>query len=476
MKSPAVPPSLGFAVVLLLLATAIPGCVVVPREATTSISRTSVADGDDVELSSQASVKLPGVPDNPATTRELTASLLQSELLAFADRYLEAIAEATDWSASEAPDPKARGAFRQTKVIYVTAAITTATEPDPLRVLRDMIVMLRLQRLVWENAEIKYASDASRDRMTTTLRVLEAQMFELAKRVFPIEAIDIVHQLTAQWYAANQERKYVAFVRFHDLGDSALRQRFDRHMKKGGLLAPVAEATREIQEMRRVAERGVFLANHMPMLVEWQAESLLYQALGLPEARRFLADFDRFATTGERLEQHFERLPLEFEAQRQAGLAQLAGLLSETSTTTLEQLAALLSSEREAAMLDLERSAGELLPLAEQLATTAAGLRDTMALVTALKGDDSESSEFSLNQLDATVARMVQLTGETSTLFKAVEALVKSEPAAQSISQLDGLLKAHEQRLFMFVSFVIVLAGAVACGVIVVWRRSTPQR
>ncbi|MGR8946516.1 MAG: hypothetical protein ACU84Q_00615 [Gammaproteobacteria bacterium] len=465
-----------FALASLLLGTLIPGCVVVPPDTSTRSSRAPVTAADDVELPAQASVKLPGVAGNESVSREMTASLLQSELLAFADRYLEAIAEAADWSASEAPDPKARAAFRQTKVIYITAAITTATEPDPLRVLRDMIVMLRLQRLVWENAEIKYASAAARARMTNALSVLEAQLFELAKRVFPADAIDIIYQLTGQWYAANTDRKYVAFVRFHDLGDSGLRQRFDQHMEKGGLLAPVAEATREIQEMRRVAERGVFLANHMPMLVEWQAESLLYHALGLPETQNFLADFDRFANIGERLEQQFERLPTEFAAQRQASLEQLAKLLNDSSSNALSELTRVLRSEREAAMHDLEHSAGAMLPLAEQLATAATGLRDTMAFVAALKGDDSEPSEFSFEQLDETISGIIQLTGETDTLLKSLEALLVSEPAAQSVSQLDEILRGHEQRIFLYLSLLVVLVGAVICGTILIWRRANPGR
>ena len=456
----------------LLMVMWLQACVVLPPETSTTSTQTSGSVEGEVELSSQTTVKLPGVAADESMSRELTASLLQSELLAFADRYLEAIAEATDWSASAAQDPKARAAFRQTKVIYVTAAITTATEPDPLRVLRDMIVMLRLQRLVWENAEISYASEAARARMTKTLSVLEAQMHELAKRVFPAEAIEIIYQLTGQWYAANTERKYVAFVRFHDLGDSALRRRFDQHMEKGGLLAPVAEATREIQEMRRVAERGVFLANHMPMLVEWQAESLLYHALGLPEAQSFLSDFDRFAATGERFERLFARLPEELAAQRKAGLEQLELMLTNTSANALEEFANTLRTERKDTMRDLEHSAGALLPLAEQLATTAAGLRDTMAMVNALKGDDSGASEFSLEQLDATLAQMVTLTGEAGDLLKVVEALLGSEPSAASLSQFDALVKAHELRFLMYVSFLIVLIGVVASGVILVWRRS----
>ncbi|MDH4042443.1 MAG: hypothetical protein OEV88_17480, partial [Gammaproteobacteria bacterium] len=171
------------------------GCVVVPpgeqplpvpAEQTTA---QGPADGDGGAVAS-----LPGLTGRKQATHQLTASLLQSELLAFADRYLEAVAEAADWGADHAADPKARAAFRQTKVVYATAAVTVVTEPDPLRVLRDLIVMVRLQKLVWDEGRFAWPGAEATERMQHALTRLDTQINQLAGRVVPAAAIAMVQE------------------------------------------------------------------------------------------------------------------------------------------------------------------------------------------------------------------------------------------------------------------------------------------
>jgi hypothetical protein len=467
--------ALGFPVIATLLA----GCVVVPpgvpgrTESSTPGATALPAPPDAADRS--ADVILPGVTGEETATRLLTASLLQSELLAFADRYLEAVAEATDWGADHVPDAKARAAFRQTKVVYVTAAVTTVTEPDPLRVLRDLLVMLRLQRMVWEEADISWAGPEATARMQETLATLETQLVTLARRVFPAEAIEIVHELTAEWRAANPERRYIAFVRFHDLGDSELRHRFEQHVSSGGLLAPVAEASQEIHEIRRVAERAVFLANHMPMLVEWQAEGLIYHALRLPETQGLLGDIDRFAGTAEDVAGQLATLPERVASERQALLENLARLLHDQRTATIEELARTIRAEREGAFQAINASAGRLLPLAEQLAATATGMRETMTLIAELRGDASdEPSELSLDEVAAVVERMILLTSETSGLLRSVQSLVSADRSTRGLDRIDEILKAHEMRLFVLAASLILMFGVMVLVVLFVWRRTRP--
>ncbi len=407
--------------------------------------------------------------------RRMTASLLQGELLAFADRYLEAIAEATDWGADHTDDAKARAAFRQTKIVYVTAVVTTVTEPDPLRVLRDLLVMLRLERLVWDDAEISWSGPESDSRMRQALGRLEAQLVGLAQRVFSDEEIDLVHELTAQWHAANPERRYVAFVRFNDLGNSETRRRFEEHVSRGGLLAPVADASRELHEVRMVAERAIFLANHMPMLSEWQAEGFIYHALRLPETQQLLDGIDRFVVTAEGIGTQLETLPEKISLEREAALENLAGLLHKQLTETLEGLARTIRAERESAFQAIDASAGQLLPLAEQFAAAATGMRETMTLVTAMQGDTTgESSEWTPAEAEKVVERLVFLTSQTSALVQSVQELLNTETSDGGLARIDELLKAHETRLFIHAALLVAVIGVVICIALVVWRRTQP--
>ncbi|MEQ8496877.1 MAG: hypothetical protein RLW61_10935 [Gammaproteobacteria bacterium] len=393
-------------------------------------------------------------------SRPITVDLLQSELLAFADRYLEGLSEAADWGADHAPDPKARAAFRQTKVIYVTAAVTVVTEPDPLRVLRDLLVMVRLQLLVWRGEGFAtWATPAARARMVEALHRLDGQIDLLAARVLPREAIDLVHALVAQWRDAHPDRRYVAFTRFADLGDSAQRRRYEEHVAAGGLLAPVVEAKEELHELRRVAERGIFLINHMPLLLEWQAEALVYNAVKLPEVQTVLTDLERYAQSAEGLAAAMATLSERVADERSAAIGQLVAAVGLERQATLEQFGLLLAREREAFAGLLSRSGRELLPLAEQLARTADGSRETLRLVAQIRGEEG-GDEFTLAQAQALAETTIRLTDQTQGLVHAIGELVTSEDVGASMLQLDAMLARHERRLFGYAAGLVVLTVA----------------
>ncbi|MGR8921529.1 MAG: hypothetical protein ACU85V_18090 [Gammaproteobacteria bacterium] len=394
----------------------------------------------------------------------MTAELLQSELLAFADRYLEGISEAADWGADHAPDTKSRAAFRQIKVVYVSAAVTTVTEPNPLRVLRDLLVMVRLQRLVWTGGGFDgWVDPEAKARMVDALQRLDRQMTLLAGRVLPAASIDLIHELTADWRARHPDRRYVAFTRFTDLGDTDQRLRLERDIDGGGLLAPIAEASAELHEVRLVAERAVFLVNHMPLLLEWQAEALLYETLDLPEIRGVFADMDRYAKTAEDLVAIADGLPARFGAERAAALTQFATVVARERETSFEQFAGLLGAERKALLEAINDSSAELLPLAEQLARTAEGSRETLRLVAGLRGEEG-GDEFSLAEAQALVETTARLTGETQALVLAIGELVGAEATGSRLAQIDGMLARHERRLFAYAAALIVLTAVVCAG------------
>ena len=414
---------------------------------------------------------LPGVADDVRAVRPMTAALLQSELLAFADRYLEGLGEAADWGADHASDAKARAAFRQIKVVYVTAAVTTASEPDPLRVLRDLMVMLRLQVLVWDGSGFdSWVEPEARTRMQRALRRLDAQLGQLATRVLSREAIELVYELIRAWHAAHPERRYVAFTRFADLDDSELRHRFEAHVEAGGLLAPVTEAKAELQELRRVAERAIFLANHMPLLLEWQAEAFLFNSLKQPELQGVLGDVDRFADSAEAVTAVLAALPDRLAEERVAATLAVSEAIAREREALLSQLADSVAAERAAMLRDVRAANAELLPLAEALARLAEGSRETLTLVAALRGEEG-GDEFTLTEARELVESATRLSSETLALVGAVDGLLG---AGTRLEALDEALSRHERRLFGYLLVLIVVSALVVSASVVWvgrWRR-----
>ncbi len=414
---------------------------------------------------------LPGVADGAGAARPMTAALLQSELLAFADRYLEGLGEAADWGADHASSAKARAAFRQIKVVYVTAAVTTASEPDPLRVLRDLMVMVRLQVLVWDGSGFdSWVEPEARARMQRALRRLDAQLGQLAARVLPRDAIELVYELIRAWHAAHPERRYVAFTRFADLDDSELRHRFEAHIEAGGLLAPVTEAKAELQELRRVAERAIFLANHMPLLLEWQAEAFLFNTLKQPELQGVLGDVDRFADSAEAVTAALVALPERLAQERAAATVAVSEAVAQEREALLRQLADTVAAERSALLRDVRAASGELLPLAEALARLAEGSRETLSLVAALRGEEG-GDEFTLAEARGLVESATRLSSQTLALVSAVDGLLGT---GSRLEALDEALARHERRLFGYLLALLVASAVVIpASVLSVsrWRR-----
>jgi len=233
---------------------------------------------------------------------KLTTFELNKKLLAFSDNYQEAIAEVTDKIIAEGIDPKARTMYHTVKLFYVNSAISIAIESDAIHQLLDMIVMLRLQRLVWKNvSDETLATKDQAKRILLELDKLEVQLHKLATRVFTYADINTVVSLAENWKKDNPERNYVAFVRFQNFANSEGKAKIDKILSKGGLFSSISEVNYEIEESRFAIERAMFMANRMPILLEWQAELFLYKSLSTEEITQTLEQTQRLTESAERI-------------------------------------------------------------------------------------------------------------------------------------------------------------------------------
>lgn len=241
---------------------------------------------------------------------KLTTFELNKKLLAFSDNYQEAIAEVTDKIIAEGIDPKARTMYHTVKLFYVNSAISIAIESDAIHQLLDMIVMLRLQRLVWKNvSDETLATKDQAKRILLELDKLEVQLHKLATRVFTYADINTVVSLAENWKKDNPERNYVAFVRFQNFANSEGKAKIDKILSKGGLFSSISEVNYEIEESRFAIERAMFMANRMPILLEWQAELFLYKSLSTEEITQTLEQTQRLTESAERISLQIDQLP-----------------------------------------------------------------------------------------------------------------------------------------------------------------------
>ena len=245
-----------------------------------------------------------------ANENKLTAFELNKHLLAFSDNYQESIAETIDNIIAEGVNSTARMMYHTVKLFYANSAISIAVEADATHQLLDMIVMLRLQRLVWQNGGDKALSTKDQAmRISLVLAKLESQLHKLALRVFTQTDVNSVVVLAEEWRQDNPERDYVAFVRFQNFADSEGKAKIDKILSKGGLFSSISDVTYEIEETRFAIERAMFMANRMPILIEWQAELFLYKTLSADEITQALTQSQRLTESAERISTQVEKLP-----------------------------------------------------------------------------------------------------------------------------------------------------------------------
>jgi len=403
--------------------------------------------------------------------QRLTPEELQRELFQFVDRYRELVGQATDEGVRRATRADARVLFQATKTSYVSSAVSIVTGPRPIDALRDLLVMVTLQRMVWESGAAGQIPPAEAEPVARELRILETEIYDLATRVLPLDAIAKLRALIAKWRRENPEQHYVAYVRFQNLGTSPDANEVNEIFSSGAFLAPVEAVAREAHEARLLAERTLYLANRMPMLIEWQT-TLAYQRIAAsPETAGVLDNLQGYRAVLERLGSEISELPDQIAQERHALVMDLAQSIASERAETLRNVQMLIRSEREAFILDLSKAADTYGPILQQLAVTAAAARDAVAGIERMTAPDGENADD-----DATIKRLQEIAERLATTASAANGAVVGlnslfSAELRGLASLDAMLASQVQRIFLYAAGLVLLLGAVIYIVLRTFRR-----
>jgi len=411
------------------------------------------------------------VGENAPGPFRLSPEGLQRELFQFVDRYRELVGQVTDAAVQRATGAGTRVLFQATKTSYVSAAISVVTGPHPLDALRDLIVMVTLQRMVWESGAAGQIPAADAQPLARVLSKLETQIDELAARVLPLDTIAKLHALIEKWRRANPDQHYVAYVRFQNLGDSADADEVNTIVASGGFLEPVEAVAREAHEARVLAERTLYLVNRMPMLVEWHSKLAYQQIAASPEAADVLENVNGYRAVLERLGDKISELPDQIAGERRALVKEFAQLVDNQRAQTLEHVQTLIRGEREALFASLSEGAHTYGPILGQLAATAAATRDALAALermTAADASDPKDQDAddgqTLRQLYQIAERLATTASATNSAVTVLNALLRSDK--QEIAAVDALLATQVRRVFLYAAGFVLLLVGIGLGVL----------
>jgi hypothetical protein len=259
------------------------------------------------------------VPAAPAAKRadQITQVELEQLTYGFADRYLTYIITATERIERDNSNSVQRRRAHRVRLFQASAIYDIATNSDPFTRLLDLMLVVTLQSQKWieEDQAERWFGERAQPLIQASRKARE-DIWQIAARTMTTDQLEIIDYLIWDWRRRNPGTELVSYVRFDDFAAERGKSIIADVRGGGGLLAPVGEATKAVDEMRILAERAFFYAKRLPFLLNWQVRAAVDDVLTESEARELSgAVLDASRT--------FARLPQDIGREREAFFATL---------------------------------------------------------------------------------------------------------------------------------------------------------
>ncbi len=273
-------------------------------------------------------------------------TVLQAQVMRFADTYVATVAQACDDVAAKVPtNAPLRLSVLRWKLGQATSVYTDATGENPAINALDLLVLTTMARMVVEEYGQQTYGDAIQPLLDAQ-RNLETNAWMLAGGVLKPAQEQELRGMIAEWRVKNPNQRYVGPIRFREFisalgkaptkADSSPTSIFSLlYLDPLAGLDPTAAA---IQETRELGERAMYYSQRMPMLLSWQVEVLAYQLAGQPESQQVLNDANHLATAADVFAKTAQQLPQLVNDQRQAAIQQILDGLTEQGNKSRELL------------------------------------------------------------------------------------------------------------------------------------------
>ena len=274
----------------------------------------------------ETAVDLPGnayraVTPGKAEPPSIDPAELQETLLRFSDTLLKRLSRDTDelHRPGKPADPVENLRW---KIALGTETVSIATGANSLANLMDMTVFVSLTRGVvvtyWKPAV--YGDSA--DPLAKSLEDAEVEIGHLLDVLLNLEQRAEFRQTIETWRKENPLAENTLGARALGFANLA---KGKADAPKGSLfnlinldpLSGLDPATREIARTRAFAERTLYLAQKLPMLLRWQAELMAYDAAEIPAVRQGIASAAQVAASADRIAGVTEKLPERLSKERE---------------------------------------------------------------------------------------------------------------------------------------------------------------
>ncbi len=299
---------------------------------------------------SMVGVVLPAYGQDSSSESRYTREEIQGAVISFADSWAAQIFEAATEVAERAGTVEARRHTDRFRYYGATAAFDIASHPNPGVNLLDLMVLVSLNRIVWEEYWGPQVYGQAANPMIDVLRAMEREIWGFAGKVMAPNQLQEVREVMREWRAINPDKKGVHFIRFSDFGALGRKPTLEEAMQPGGLLAPVKEAAEAAEEIKILGDRALYLMVRMQELMIMRLELAMKELLQTPEFSQTLEDVSGFRESSERYADIMETLPNELSSRMQALLNQALQEVSVERQAAINQLLLGVREERELAL------------------------------------------------------------------------------------------------------------------------------
>lgn len=391
------------------------------------------------------------VPENAATINEAE---LQSQVMAFADRFIPLIVSGITPYQRQAPPPEEYKRVYNLTVYSFSSAFTVAAQARPVGGLLDMVAMVTLGRIIFEE-DLLVEYGPGLEPVVAAFRKAENDIWQVAAKVLTADQLRKLRSLIHRYRNHHPDVLFFPSVRFSDF--SSFRGKLAEETS-GGLFKSVENATQQVEEIRLLAERGMYLGTRMPMLTGLFAGVWFSQLAQHPDMKKILNDVNKFSDVSERLAVIAEQLPDQIAAERDRTIKQAMEKITtltitamdETEKKTLvmiEEAANRVSQERKAAIKQLmnefsverKQTIEDFLKEDQRMRGLLGELRQTL-----LVGNDILESVNTLTQTLDLGPKETQ-AGESARPFEIKDYQATLKEASTTIGQLHDMLKTVDQ-------------------------------
>jgi hypothetical protein len=224
----------------------------------------------------------------------------------FADNYAANMLQSNNIFKQRISDASARAEFMNMTLFSISTAYDIASGYSPHHKLVNMMVLVTLQRIVWEEHWQPNVFGSQANFHLEILKQLEKDIWSLAGKEYSAEQLSLLMELIQAWHKAHPEQNIVVSIRFTDF--ASLKKEFQLAESKG-LFSSISKAVDAAEELHLLGERLRYQMSRMQLLLNYQLEVAYMQLINQPEIGRLMQNSDKFAAAADQFTQLSTKLP-----------------------------------------------------------------------------------------------------------------------------------------------------------------------